>query len=119
MWIQYEKLSYKNCYLGLVRFVKSPAKRRKAANVYLNTEFWIEAQLHVEKDMALRLRKAQKKWGKTGFDCEKEPWQRTYCGAVHLSVYINDDKMYSKSKNELREFKNPWLFKRITGKAFA
>jgi len=115
MWIQYEKLNYKNCYLGLVRFVKSPAKRRTVANVYLNTEFWIEAQLHIEERMKLRLSKRQIK----KFDCDYESWQRTYCGAVHLSVYINDDKMYSKSKNELREFKNPWLFKRITGKAFA
>ena len=119
MWIQYEKLSHQNCYIALVRMVKSPAKRRKLANVYLSTSIWIEAQLHIEEDMKLHFRRMKKKWGKSYFDCMGEPWNRTYCSGIHLSVYIHDDKMYSKSKNELREFTNPWLFKQITRKAFA
>jgi hypothetical protein len=118
MWIPYEKLNHQTCHIALVRFVKSPAKRPKKANLYLNTSFWIEAQLHIQEDMKLRLRWRKKKWGGTKFDCASEPWQRSYCGAVHLSVYINGDKMYSKSKNELREFTNPWLFRQITRKAF-
>lgn len=120
MWIRYEKLSHQNCHICLVRMVKSPAKRRKMVNVYTSTNIWIEAQLHVEEGIKKRQRFLKKKGGGT-FNCanSNESWYRTYCGAVHLSVYIHDDKMYSKSKNELREFTNPWLFKQIIRKAFA
>jgi hypothetical protein len=119
-WITYEKLNHRTCYIGRVLFVKGPAKRRKRANLCLNASLWIEAQLHIEEDMKLRLHKMNKKWNQSRFECgsESDPWRRTYCNAVHLSVYVHNNKLYSKSKNELHEFNNQWLFNQIMRKAF-
>lgn len=120
-WISYSKLNHRNCHIGAVKFVKSTAKRRKLADLYLNKNFWIEAQLHIEDNTIARLNR-KSRWSKTKREhfscCRGDNWERTYCSGVHISVFINDDKIYSKSGNDIREFENPWLLRKVQKMAF-
>lgn len=106
-WIRYENLNRRNCLIANVKFVKSTAKRRKLANLYDVDNFWIEAELHVtEYKKYLRC-----SWANS----LHEKWYKTYqCwSALHISVFVKDDQLYSKSGNDLRKFNNTWLFNKI------
>lgn len=105
-WIKYDRISHRNCTIANVKFVKSISKRRRIANLYLNNDFWIEAELHLTND---------KRYLRCYYSRNlSDKWSKTYnCWATHISVFIKNNKIYSKSKNELREFNNPWLLSRI------
>lgn len=120
-WIHYDKLDYRNCHLSGVKFVKSTAKRRKLADLYLNKDFWIEAQLHIEDNAKHRLnRKTKYSPKRKHFSCCRlDSWERTWCSGVHISVYVNNDRIYSKSGNDIREFNNPWLLRKVQRMAFS
>ena len=115
-WIQYRKIDYSNCIVANVLFINNPSKRRTLANLYLNADFWIEADLHLSDPKSRRGR-----WWHKELQCayatsnfKRDKWMKTYnCFGTHLSVYIKNNKIYSKSKNKLREFDNPWLLNRI------
>jgi hypothetical protein len=104
MFIQYEDLSYKNCAIQTVRFVKSFAKRPKTANICIADNIIIEAKLHAT-DKRRRLRNS-------------EPQCYGYCSNSHMVVLISDDKLFHNSKSGIKEFKNPWLLKHIMKNIF-
>lgn len=106
MFIRFEDLDRRNCSMLKWQFVKSVTRRPKPANVWVTSDFIVQAKLHVFPDS--RARK---------YDNRKD-YCYGYCSSLHHAVFVENDQLFFIGKDGPKKFSNPWLLRRIMHTVF-